>query len=119
MKRIVSAVLVCVFLISVSVFSVGAVPAPHFYGDVNCNYDVEITDDTYETFAVSFHSPDYINYAKLQRVDTIDGNLSEIQYSIFTPNVTAFFHIDSGQKTCMILSNISLASSMEFSVRVI
>ncbi len=47
MKRIVSAVLVCVFLISVSVFSVGAVPAPHFYGDVNCNYDVEITDATY------------------------------------------------------------------------
>ena len=91
------------------------------------NYDLsplstryfEITDPSYNGFAVTFSSSDYINYAELQRVDTIDDELSRTHYSIFTQNITAIFNVDYGQKTCMILSNVSLNAPMTFSVRVV
>lgn len=74
----------------------------------------------YESFAVTFHNANYINYAKLQRIDTIDEVLYNTNYSIFSPNVTAVFHINAGEKTCFILSNISsVYNAMTYTVRFI
>ena len=74
----------------------------------------------YESFAVTFHNANYINYAKLQRIDTIDEELYNTNYSIFSPNVTAVFHINAGEKTCFILSNISsVYNAMTYTVRFI
>lgn len=78
----------------------------------------EITNSTYSGFALTFSSSNY-NDAELQRVDTINGNLSETHYSIFSQTITAVYHIDPGQRTCMILSNKSLTSSIVYSVRVV
>ncbi|MBR2715495.1 MAG: dockerin type I repeat-containing protein [Ruminococcus sp.] len=47
MKKLFSIILVLIMLASLCVINAGAIPSPHFYGDVNCDRSIDVLDATY------------------------------------------------------------------------
>lgn len=78
----------------------------------------EITDPSYNSFTITFNNTDDIRSVKLQRVDSINNELINSNYSLFTPTITTSLNLNTYDKVCFIVSNVSSQSPIEYSVRV-
>ncbi len=92
-------------------------PVDYHQNILTTNY-FEITDTSYEHFAFSFDSTDYLSKAALQSIRTTNGVLSNFLYSSFAQNTTITFNLNTGSKICFLVNNKSIDSYLDYSAYV-
>lgn len=92
-------------------------PVDYEQNILTTNY-FEITDTSYEHFAFSFDSTDYLSKAALQSIRTTNGVLSNFLYSSFAQNTTITFNSITGSKICFLVNNKSIDSYLDYSAYV-
>lgn len=78
----------------------------------------ELSDSTYNTFTFQLSSSSYLNDACLQRVITTSSGVYINKFNFASLGHSFTYILNSGDKCCMIMSNISCSSSINFSVNV-